>query len=179
MPTALWTPRWYVYSLPPAAARRTPLNASHAVLLARSTRYSQFDGNALMFGGSSAMWELLMGRTFTPFDADNAYIGVGDGTAATDPGQTDLQGATTVRTFMVDGYPSHTVANSQATISVEFRAAFGAGQAEFVWNEVGLFNAGSGGRMFNRRVKQLGAKPVGYTKVVACAFEIQPETGST
>lgn len=137
------------------------------------------EGNALSYGGSSAVWEMLMGRSFTPYNNANAYIGVGNGGAAPDPNQTDLQGATTIRKEMESGYPLHFPGNNEAAASIIFRAVFGPGEAEFGWKEVGLFNAAASGRMFNRRVRDLGTKPTGRTWQVSCAFIIKPEAGGS
>jgi hypothetical protein len=56
------------------------------------------EGNLLMNGGASCIWEALIGnatgtsgQTLTYFDNSNAYIGVGNGTTAAAATQTDLQ----------------------------------------------------------------------------------------
>ncbi len=89
----------------------------------------------------------------TPFNNANSHIGVGDGTAAHAFGQTDLQGTSRYRKGMDATYP--TVATNVLT----FRATFGTTEANFAWNEWGVFNAAAGGTMLNRKQEALGTKP--------------------
>lgn len=42
-----------------------------------------------------------------------------------------------------------------------FQATFGSGAANFAWQEFGVFNAATGGRMLNRGVSSLGTKATG------------------
>jgi len=86
------------------------------------------------------------------FDSSNAYIGVGNGTAAFSPTQTDLQGTSKFRKPMDPGYP--TVTGNVMT----FKATFNPSEANFAWNEWGVFNAATGGTMLNRKVASLGTK---------------------
>jgi hypothetical protein len=39
-----------------------------------------------------------------------------------------------------------------------FRASFGTSEANFAWNEWGIFNAATGGTMMTRKVESLGTK---------------------
>lgn len=89
----------------------------------------------------------------TLFSNANAYIGVGDGATAFAVGQTDLQAATNkLRKAMDATYPT------QAANVITFRSTFGTAEANFAWNEWGVFNASSGGTMLNRKVESLGTK---------------------
>lgn len=90
--------------------------------------------------------------TGTPFDESNTYIGVGDGTTAVDVGQTDLQGTNTLRKAMDSGYP--TVTDNV----VVYQATFDTDEANFAWNEWGIFNASVGGTMMSREVESNGTK---------------------
>lgn len=98
------------------------------------------------------MAKAAIGDTVTPFNASNAYIGVGDSSAAFAAGQTDLQGSNKFRKAMEAGYPI------RSDNTMTFRALFGTGDANFAWNEWGVFNAATGGTMMNRRVEALGTK---------------------
>jgi hypothetical protein len=123
-----------------------------------------------MYGGVAALWHRLTGRnTVTAFDAANARIGVGDGTAAADPLQTDLQGANKVRKGMDATYPQHTDGTDASAVTLTFRATFSTGEANFVWNEWGIFNAAVGGRLLNRKVEALGEK----TSAASWVFTVQ------
>ena len=88
------------------------------------------------------------------YDGSNAHIGVGDGTAAFNSTQTDLQGAVKTR-MLVDNTPIRT-ANQ-----LEFKATYGSDDANHAWDEWGVFNAASGGEMLNRKVEPLGTKTGG------------------
>ena len=90
--------------------------------------------------------------TGTMFNNANARIGVGDGTAAFAAGQTDLVGANKLRKGMDVGYP--TVAGPVVT----FRSTFAPSEANFAWNEWGVFNASSAGTMLSRLVQTNGTK---------------------
>ena len=95
---------------------------------------------------------LIGGVTYPRLTPANAHIGVGDGTTAFAAGQTDLQGTNKVRRAMNTGYPTRT-ANS-----ITLQATFGTEDANFDWNEWGVFNSSSGGNMFCRKVESLGTK---------------------
>lgn len=96
---------------------------------------------------------VIGGSTYTKFNAANAYLGVGDSSAAFDVSQTDLQAASNkLRKAMDATYPS------RSGNVVTYRATFGTSEANFAWNEVGVFNAVSGGQMLSRLVSALGTK---------------------
>jgi len=114
------------------------------------------DGNLLTTVGATALWTALTGGAITAFSNANATIGVGDSSTAATAGQTDLQAASNkVRKGMDPSCP--TVAGTQVT----FRATFGASDANFTWNEWGVFNAAVAGTMLNRKVQALGTKSSG------------------
>ena len=126
----------------------------------------EVDGNLLMYGGASVQWQTLIGngtttagQTLTYFNNANAHIGVGDSSTAEAATHTDLQAATNKLRRAVDAtYPLHTDGTVVGAASIVFRATFGTGDANWVWNEWGIFNAASGGRMLNRKVTALGTK---------------------
>lgn len=99
------------------------------------------------------MVQATVGAGVTAFNNANAHIGVGDSTTAHAVGQTDLQAATNkLRKAMDATYPSG------ATNVLTFRSTFGTADANFAWQEWGVFNASSGGTMLNRKVESLGTK---------------------
>lgn len=99
------------------------------------------------------MVQATVGAGVTAFNNANAHIGVGDSTTAHAVGQTDLQAATNkLRKAMDATYPSG------ATNVLTFRSTFGTSDANFAWQEWGVFNASSGGTMLNRKVESLGTK---------------------
>lgn len=96
---------------------------------------------------------LAAGAGGTAFNNANSYIGVGDSSTAFAAGQVDLQAASNkLRKAMDATYPQ------VATNVLTFRSTFATGDANFAWNEWGVFNAASGGTMMNRKVESLGTK---------------------
>jgi len=97
-----------------------------------------------------------------------SHLGVGDSSA--DPGvifsQTDLQASTNKYRQALDaGYPA------RASQTVTVRATFGSADANFAWNEFGLFWGASGSNMFSRKVQALGTKS-GGTWVLTATVEL-------
>jgi len=105
----------------------------------------------------------LVGAEATLFDNANARIGVGDGNAAFDAAQTDLQGVNKARVGMDSGYPQ------RSGNVLTFKSTFDGNTANFAWEEWGIFNAASGGTMLNRMVEYNGTKQSGQTWI----FEVQ------
>ena len=94
-----------------------------------------------------------IGAAVTAFDNTNAKIGAGDSATAFAATQTDLQAATNkFRRAMEASYPQRT------GNVLTFRALFATGEANFAWNEWGIFNAASAGTMMSRKVESLGTK---------------------
>lgn len=125
-------------------------------------------GNLLMYGGASNQWQTLIGngtttagQALTYFNNANAAIGVGDSATAAAATQTDLQAATNkLRKAMEATYPQHTDAVTSGAASIIFRSLFATGDANWVWNEWGVFNSPTAatGRMLNRKAENLGTK---------------------
>lgn len=101
---------------------------------------------------------VTVGTAQTAFNNANAYIGVGNSTTAFTASQTDLQGASKLRKGMESGYPTRS-----GNVMV-FRSLFGTSDANFAWQEWGIFNASSGGTMMTRVVQNNGTKANTETK---------------
>lgn len=96
----------------------------------------------------------ITGTAVTAFNNANSYIGVGDSTTAFAAAQTDLQATTNkFRKAMDATYPQ------RASNVLTFRSSFANADANFAWQEWGVFNASTGGSMLNRKVESLGTKP--------------------
>jgi hypothetical protein len=132
------------------------------------------EGNLLVIGGASALWERLIGTSITAFDNTNANIGVGDSTTAAADTQTDLQAATNKLRKAVDAtYPQHTDSTGTAgSKSIVYRATFATTDANFAWQEWAIFNAAAAGRMLNRKVESLGTKTSAATWVLTITLSL-------
>jgi hypothetical protein len=108
---------------------------------------------ALTNAGRDLMAAMVVGESTTDLNNANAHIGVGDSSTAFAATQTDLQAATNkARKAMDATYPQ------RATNVLTFRSTFATGDANFAWNEWGVFNASSAGTMLSRKVESLGTK---------------------
>lgn len=105
----------------------------------------------------------IIGESVTPFNNANARIGVGDGTTAFSTAQTDLQGTNKYRKGMDSGYPQ------RSANVLTFQSTFSGSEANFSWQEWGVFNAASAGTMLCRVVENNGTKLSDQTWV----FQVQ------
>lgn len=107
----------------------------------------------LTTAGRNAIAAAIIDDSFTPFDNSNAYLASGDSNTAFDASQTDLQASSNkLRKAMEVGYPQRS--NNVLT----FRSLFGTGDANWSWEEWGVFNASSSGVMLSRKAESLGSK---------------------
>jgi len=121
-------------------------------------KHESMHGNILLNEGINAIWALVAGdANELPFNSSNAYLGVGDSTAAEDAGQTGLQGNNQTYMPMDDGYPQY--GSNQRIV---FRSTFGENDANHAWNEFTVANASSNnGKNLNRKVESKGTKSQG------------------
>lgn len=102
--------------------------------------------------GRDFIAQAIINDSPTFFNNSNAHLGVGNGTTAFAASQTDLQGASKLRKAMDSSYPQ------RSNNVITFRATFGTGDANFAWEEWGVFNDASAGTMLSRKVASLGTK---------------------
>jgi hypothetical protein len=119
-------------------------------------------GNLLVIGGASAIWQLVFKTGFTSFVLTQCHVGVGDSATPEADTQTDLQAAVN-KTRVASTTISHTDSTSltaakTVSITTSFPSGTGGGNANHAWQEWGIFNAASSGRMLNRKVASLGTK---------------------
>lgn len=113
---------------------------------------------ALTDAGRNLMVQAAIGASPTFFNNANTFIGVGDSTTAFATSQTDLQASTNkLRKAMDATFPSG------ASNVITFRSSFGTSDANFAWQEWGIFNASSSGTMLSRKVESLGTKTSAQT----------------
>lgn len=109
----------------------------------------------------------IFNGTGTLFDNTNSYLGVGDSTTAFSASQTDLQAATNkLRKAMDATYPT------LATNVLTFKSTFATTDANFAWQEWGIFNASTAGTMASRKVESLGTKTSAATWVLTATLTL-------
>lgn len=108
---------------------------------------------------------IIGGSAYTKFGSAT-YLGVGDGTTAFAATQTDLQGTNKLRKQVDSGYPT------RSANVLQWNATFGTGDANFAWQEAGVFNAASGGQMLARKVQSLGTKSSGTVWILTYQLTI-------
>jgi hypothetical protein len=104
------------------------------------------DGNLLLIGGVSAIWQMLIGngtatggQALTFFNNGNARICVGTASTAEADTQTTLTGL--VGKAMDATYPLHTDSTGTAgSKTITFRSTFASADANQAWNEWGVDN---------------------------------------
>ena len=118
---------------------------------------------ALTNAGLNHIVQAIVGQG-TAFNTTNARLGVGNGSVAFNAAQTDLQGTSKLRKVMDAGYP---IQNAPV---VTFKSTFAPDEANFAWNEWGIFNASTGGVMLNRVVESNGTKQSNQTWILEVAI---------
>lgn len=127
-----------------------------------------YDGNLLLGGGVSCLWQALIGngtatagQALTYFNNTQGAIGVGDSATAASVTDTDLLAASNkLRKGMNASFPAHTDGTSAPAQSIQWQSTFSTAEANWAWNEAGVFNSASSGtgRMLNRKVTSMGTK---------------------
>jgi hypothetical protein len=108
---------------------------------------------ALTNAGRDHIAAAIIGDSVNAFNNANAHLGVGDSTTAFNAAHTDLQAATNkAREAMDATYPQRT------DNVITMKSTFETGDANFSWQEWGVFNASSAGTMLSRKVEDLGTK---------------------
>lgn len=123
--------------------------------------------NAYTNTGGALALDLLAGAGGTAFNNANAYIGSGDSSTAFAASQTDLQAATNkLRKAMDATFPS------RASQVMTWRSTFATSDANWVWNEIALFNASSAGTMLARIVASMGTKTSSVSYVASYTITV-------
>ena len=112
--------------------------------------------NLLVNEGMNEVWTILCSAGGTKFDNTNAQLIVGTGSGAATATDTEATFTAGVVKGMEAGYPTYGT-SQKAT----WKASYAAGEANQAWNEFGLLNAASGGKLFNRLVEAEGTKTAG------------------
>lgn len=128
-----------------------------------------FGGNVLLNEGINTLWTLLCSSSGTKFDNTNAYLGVGDSSAAEDPTQTGLQASTNKQYIGMDvSFPTYGT-SQKATWEATFTSAY----ANYAWNEFTVANGNSDAAMnLNRKVSSQGTKASGQSWQLSFAISL-------
>lgn len=103
------------------------------------------------------------GSSYNKFSNANARTGVGDSSTAFSAAHTDLQAATNkTRKAMDATYPQ------RSANVLTWRSTYATGDANYAWNERGIFNAAAAGEMLSRKVVSLGTKTSAASWVLTC-----------
>jgi len=147
-----------------------------------SVEVIEHDGNLLMYGGASALWQTLIGngtatagQVLTYFNNTQAAIGVGDSTTTAAATHTNLQASTNkLRKARDATYPVHTDGTTSGSASVQFRSTFGSAEGNYAWQEWGVFNSATDGtgRMLNRKVESNGTKGAGSSWTITVTLTL-------
>jgi hypothetical protein len=121
------------------------------------------EGNLLLIGGVSLLWELATGnRAAGALEyLNNANARIGVGTSSTAEADTDTTLTAKVTKAMDATYPQHTDSTgTSASKTITFRSTFASADANQAWAEWGIDN---GTRQLNRKVAANGTKASGQT----------------
>jgi hypothetical protein len=120
----------------------------------------EFEANIALNEGLQELIDIICGLgSPTAWDNSNARLGVGDSNTAESASQTGLQAVTNKAFKTMDAtYPQ------RSGQTAEWRATFGADEANFAWEEYTVVNAAddSGGNL-NRKISSKGTKGSGET----------------
>ena len=114
---------------------------------------------AITTAGVNLLVSAATGGSPTLFNGSNTRIGVGDSSTAFSAAHTDLQASTNKLRKLCDSA-------TPGTGTLVVVATFGTSDANFAWNEWGVFNAASSGTMLSRKVESLGTKTSAQTWVM-------------
>ena len=106
----------------------------------------------LTTAGRNYMANAIVANPATLFDTANAHIGVGDSAVGFLDTHTNLQAVTNKLRKVVDSAPGF------GTNVATFVSTFSTSEANWAWQEWGIFNHVSTGTMLCRKVESLGTK---------------------
>ena len=130
---------------------------------------SKFGQNVALDTGKAEILDLILGTSVNHFDA-TTQIGVGDAATAEASSQTDLLAVTNKAYSTVSSAPTKvTTTTTNDTLSAV--ASFGAGVAEYDWNEF-VIRQGTSTICLNRKAATQGTKGTGQTWTVVLKLQL-------
>ena len=120
----------------------------------------RFEGNLLVNEGINYLNTMFAtdAKTGTPFSNVNANLIVGTGTGAAVATDVETTFTSGVKKAMMSGYPTYGTDQK-----ITWKSSYGADDANQAWNEFGVLNAATGGKLLNRKVSAQGTKVSGQT----------------
>ena len=126
---------------------------------------------ALVEAGINHLISGLIGTAVTAYNAANTYIGVGDSSTAVASTQTDLVAATNKLRKLVTGGPTPLTGSGSMVRTTTYTTSFGSSEANWAWNEWGVFKASTAGTMLCRSTGTFGTKVAGQTWTVTATLQ--------
>ncbi len=129
---------------------------------------TEIEGNLLVLGGASLMWEYALGNGTTSTGSAKHYLntkcalGIGNSSVAAANTQKALQGASKVFKVMSAGFPTHTTGSTVAgAAQYVLKSTFTTLQGNFTWWEFGVASIATTAavqRLITRKVQNLLTK---------------------
>lgn len=121
-------------------------------------QFTTIDGNALVNEGINEVWTILCSAGGAKFDNTNANLIVGTGSGAENASDTEATFTSGVKKAMEASFPTYGT-SQKAT----WKSSYGSADANQAWNEFGVLNAATSGKLMNRKVSSQGTKTSGQT----------------
>jgi len=130
-----------------------------AVIKNQPYEVAKIKGNCLCNEGINEILTIIgSASSGVKYDNTNANLIVGTGSGAADPTDTEATFTAGVKKAMMVSYPTYGTSQK-----ITFKSSYGSGDANQAWNEFGVLNAASSGKLLNRKVSSQGSKISGQT----------------
>ncbi len=151
---AVWNIKRYASKEDKLAGRVYSLD--EAMKLFGAPQFSKINGNLLVNEGINELFTILCSSGGTKFDNADAVLITGTGTGAAAATDTEATFTNGVKVGMMSGYPTYGT-DQKAT----WKSEFDGNTANQAWQEFGVLNAASSGKLLNRKVSDQGTKSSG------------------
>lgn len=122
---------------------------------------AEIDGNILCNEGINEINKLIAGTGGTQYANAGANLIVGTGSGAAAATDTEATFTAGVKKGMDVSFPTYGTSQK-----ITWQATYASGDANQAWGEFGVLNAGSSGKLLNRKVSAQGTKTLGQTWVL-------------
>ncbi len=130
---------------------------------------SKINGNALVNEGINYLCTMIAtdGKTGTPWSNANAHLIVGTGTGNEAVTDTEVTFTNPVKKPMMATFPTYGTDRK-----ITWKASYDGDSANQAWNEFGVTNAATDGKLLNRKVSAQSTKASGQTWELELAITI-------